>query len=793
MTDAPGREADLARLLGAYARVARAAAPGETHYVAGAVGSGRSALLRAFASALAELESPPTLLAGAFENGRFVSWDDSGPPPERVTAVVEKVVSLPDGLVPYAALIGLAMSRGEAALELVRGLFERTDRIAPTEFLPLLLHAVCSEGPVVLLVDDADHASGGLWADLVLEVAERVVPERPLLFVPAIERPAQLDAHEDDEPESLYLARHLRGRARARWLALDPVSAGALAQWTGPAAPEVLDRLLDATGGRAAWAADLWRHWRARGVVVAQPAAAEEGGDPPLWTFAEDGRERTLDAFGDVFGARLTTLEAVAVDDAGADPTVAVAPEDVRALLAHAALEGPVFTAEAVARVLQRDRDAVIDLLDDALVRDDEHPDGVVREAGSIDVDDDRGGRRHLWLYRIDAELDWLTLTHHGLGEPERPQAARALAQALLDVYGGPHYIAPTLARLYRLAGDEQLARRYRRMADAGSNRDVLLWRAGALLARPDPQDSPERRHASEILLTATRHLAGSGSHEDGVRFARAVYRLAPLRQDRAEGLYLSGVHQYKLGDLDEARQALNMALTLYRELADRNGEADARAALALIESRRGSRENARLELAFVLEIYREIGDREGEAATRESMAAIDTELGEHERARATLVDVMRLQQEDANRRAEAGTRLRIARLDMEQGRLDAARAELDAALEIYGELGDRHGETDARHNLARLGIELGQLDHARREFMRILAVYRELGDLVGQAASRHSLASIAIEQGDFEKARRELTHVLELGREMGDGDVVQTAREGLEVVNAAHPPPRDA
>jgi len=71
---------------------------------------------------------------------------------------------------------------------------------------------------------------------------------------------------------------------------------------------------------------------------------------------------------------------------------------------------------------------------------------------------------------------------------------------------------------------------------------------------------------------------------------------------------------------------------------------------------------------------------------------------------------------------------------------------------------------------------------------MRILAVYRELGDRVGQAATRHSLASIAIEQGVFEKARRELTHVLTLGRELGDEDVVQTALEGLEVVNTADP-----
>ncbi len=791
-TDVPGREAHLARLRMAYARTARDGTGGQTLYVAGLTGSGRSGLLRAFATELEALDDSPAVLAGAFENGRFVSWDDSGPPAERVTAVVEKVASLPEGLVPYAALVGQAMSRGEAPLALVRRLFGRSDLLAPTEFLPMLLRELCSEGPVVLLVDDADHAPGGLWGDAVVDLAERVARDRPLLFVLAIERPAQLDMHEDDEPESLYLARRLRGRGRARWVTLEPVAIEQLAEWTGPAAAGVLERLLEVTGGRAAWAADLWRHWRASGVVVAgEPGDEAAAGDAPPWRFAEGGLARTLDPFEDVFGERLTRIARAGAQDVDLS-VIRASIGGGRKLLSRAALEGPVFTADALARVLRRDRDGVIDLLDDALLHDDEHPHGVVHEAGSIDVEDDLGAKRHLWLYRFDAELDWLTLAHHGLAEPARSAAARVVAQALLDAYGGPRYVAPTLARLYELAGDPQAARRYRRMADAGPSTDVLVWRAEALLARADPQASPDRRRSAEILLAAARSLSGGGPHEDGLRFAQAAYRLAPRREVRAEALYLSGVLEFKLGDYDAARQTLQLALGLYRELADRKGEADARAAIALIESRRGSQEAARLELAFVLEIYREIGDRDGEAATRESLAGIDVALGAHAPARANLVAVMQLEQADGDRRGEASTRLRIARLDMETGDFDQARSELDAALEIYRALGDRHGEADARHNLARLGIELGSLDDARREFMRILAVYRELGDLVGQAATRHSLASIAIEQRVFEKARRELTHVLELGRAMGDEDVVRTALEDLEIVNTADPPPLD-
>jgi hypothetical protein len=144
--------------------------------------------------------------------------------------------------------------------------------------------------------------------DAVLALAEGVARDRPLLFVLAIERPAQLDQHEDDEPESLYLARRLRGHGRARWVPLDPVAIETLEAWTGPAAPDVLERLLDATGARAAWAADLWRHWRAAGVVV-----APEGRPFSIMGFTvRDGRIVAIDALADP--ERLRELDITALD-----------------------------------------------------------------------------------------------------------------------------------------------------------------------------------------------------------------------------------------------------------------------------------------------------------------------------------------------------------------------------------------------------------------------------------------------------------------------------------------------
>ena len=544
-----------------------------------------------------------------------------------------------------------------------------------------------------------------------------------------------------------------------------------LGTWTGPVAPGVLRRLHDVTGGRAAWIARLWEHWRRDGVVVAP------GDEAPAWAFAPDGLARTLDSVDDVLGRRLSEL--VGSEDADA-------LDRVHELLAHAALEGREFTADAVAAALGRDRDEVIDLLDDRLVLDDEHPGGLVREAGSLSLDGGTG-KRHLWLYRFDAELDWWTLHHRGLAEGQRRAGALALARAIERAYGAevPRAAGPSRACTSG-AATRDAARRVRRMADGGTDPLVMLWRANAVVESPDPDGRPERRRASRILLTAAAGLSSSGPHHDGLSFAQRAYRLAPLRHDRAEALFLSGVHHYKLGAYVEARSQLHLALALRRELGDRKGEADTRAALALIDTRRGDNAAARLELSFVLEIYREIGDRDGEAATRHSLAGLYHGEGLLDAAHSELTDVARFLHDAGDRQGEADTLQRIARLEMEQGNFDAARDRLIETLELYAQLGDRHGEADVRHNLARIELELGDADGARREFMRVLSAYRELGDRVGEAATRHSLASIAIEQGVWDKAKRELTRVFELGHQLEDEEVVAAALEGLEVIAEA-------
>jgi len=646
--DLPGRDHDLAQLLDAYAAIAPGPGAGRTVFLTGAVGSGRTTLLHALAAGVGQMHPAPLVLGGGFRDGRFVAWEH-GAIGEDVIALLSDAVEPADGLAPFAEFVAQTVSKGVGTLGLARELGDPSERLDPAKLLVRLLRAMCEQAPVVCLVDDADDAPGGLWGDVLLELAESVGRDLPLLLVLAIDRPAQLDEHEDDEPDSLYVARRLCEVGLAGWQPLGAVSITDLERWTGPAAPEVLHQLLALVVGRAAWAAQLWRHWQPQGVVVWQ-----EGADAG-WRFGLNGRVRAMNPIDDVLGDRLRQRFGSDKATLGRE----------RTLLAFAALEGHVFTADAVALALDRSEEEIGDLFDDALAVDDEQPDGFVCPDELV-VLDDPSGWRHLLRYRFASELDWLTLYDHGLKDSRRRAAAQTLAQALVATYDGhTQRVAHVLTRLFETAHDPHSARRFRRIHDAGASRAVTLWRAYAILDEPDPVDRYGRRRKSQILLAGAAELLGSNECETGLRLAEAAHRLAPLRFDQADALYLWGAFHLEAADAELARRKLMMAAELRREIADRRGEADARTVLAVIEGRDGQPERARLELTTALDIYRDLGDRRAEA------------------------DVMR----------------RIAGIDIASGAVEEARAGFIEAANLYREVGDRAGEGDARHNLARIAM----------------------------------------------------------------------------------------
>jgi tetratricopeptide (TPR) repeat protein len=558
---------------------------GRTVFVAGDDRAGRSALLHDWLDGLAAMPVAPRVLGGVFEDGEYVPWErdrvvasDAVRALERLLSAGESAVSLLELGLPAAVttLLGQVLAKSKEALELTHRALAAPSETSGAMLVPRALRRLCEDGPVVCVIETADLHAGGLWADLVERFARRVATNVALLLVLSLDGPAELGAHTDDEPAGLNVARQLTSTDIdvATWHWLAPLTEQELGRWTGGCAPEVLNSLLQITAGRGGFSVALWREWRASGVV--------EDLTDGRWRFS-GGRDSLFDEVDDIVYERVQRL--------GLDLNTR---ERARRLLACAALEGRQFTAPAIAAARGWDIDDTIDLLDDVLIYDDEDsPDGFFIDTGFVAVADERG-TRHLASYRFARDLDWMTLRHHGLSDAEQRHLAPRLAVAIQALYGGQaHRVATTLRRLFTLADDNDSAAYYRRMADNGLDRGVLLWRARMVLTAPAPVDAAERRRACRLLLAAANELLNVGPFDEGLAFANAAHGLSDRRADQARGQYLMGGHLSSLGELNETRRAFTASGRLYSDLGDRSGEADAREALAVIDGLQGDYERA--------------------------------------------------------------------------------------------------------------------------------------------------------------------------------------------------------
>jgi hypothetical protein len=240
--------------------------------------------------------------------------------------------------------------------------------------------------------------------------------------------------------------------------------------------------------------------------------------------------------------------------------------DDSLKLLGCAALESRHFTADAVARVLGRDRDELVDFLDDTLVQGEERPKGVLVEDESVPIDDPRIGRRYLCRYAFTSDLYWLTLERYGLPDSRKPEVSLSLARALAELYApDEQQVARTIARLYEADGDHSSAVRYQRMADYRGGHEVLRWQALAILSAPKEHWSHwAYLRNTTLLLEAGYKMTHAYPFSETLAVFEAAYDMARrtgVREDQAEVLRGCGHLREHLGQYDTAARLLQQAL----------------------------------------------------------------------------------------------------------------------------------------------------------------------------------------------------------------------------------------
>ncbi|KAA2259162.1 tetratricopeptide repeat protein [Solihabitans fulvus] len=231
-----------------------------------------------------------------------------------------------------------------------------------------------------------------------------------------------------------------------------------------------------------------------------------------------------------------------------------------------------------------------------------------------------------------------------------------------------------------------------------------------------------ERGRAREQLSDAVTLLESGG---DPRLLAWAVHVLATVDQFQ--------------GDTDASVERFDVAITLYRRLGERWGEALALATLSKTYSDVDRLADAERAARGALEIAEATGDRAVEAFATQELGWIAWCQGDRQRAFEKATRALRLARGNGRRMQEGWSLIRLARLHLADG--DPVRAESTAA-EAVQALTETADHTHRGNALLLHGIvlqRLGRLDDARERYASATELYTRL-ELPAAARARELL-----------------------------------------------------
>jgi DNA-binding SARP family transcriptional activator/tetratricopeptide (TPR) repeat protein len=266
-------------------------------------------------------------------------------------------------------------------------------------------------------------------------------------------------------------------------------------------------------------------------------------------------------------------------------------------------------------------------------------------------------------------------------------------------------------------------------------------------------------------VVAATRQASERGLHEAAWRLPASLFSMFNRRGNWAD---LVATHRIALGSAREARNSwgeawvlnnlgealgrrqlpegvdhLQRSLDIRREIADRNGEAQAAHNLAEVHYLVNGAEAALPYLLQSLEVQRAAGQPAVLAATLNNLGEIYLELGRLEESVECLQEALPIFAGINSSHGEGHVLLNLGRvyLDLER-RLEALGC-LERALDIHRASGDRPNLALALKFLGRAQHSAGQLTQARESFSAALAIFAELADDAAAEQVRSELESL--------------------------------------------------
>jgi len=282
----------------------------------------------------------------------------------------------------------------------------------------------------------------------------------------------------------------------------------------------------------------------------------------------------------------------------------------------------------------------------------------------------------------------------------------------------------------------------------------------------------PEHEALRQKILAGAANVAMlSGDLESAEEWARACMESSQTtgeRRRQGEVFTVLGLVAWQQNKYAEAQIHLEQALTLFRQVEDQMGVADAFHWLGHVALEHGDYARAR---SFFQDSYTRLND----FGDRVSLTLLLNDLGLVSYLQEDYTIARAYNEQDLALCREIGSKLGMARALNQLG--DLARCEGDYgradalyndSLSLYKEIGFKAPTASVWHNIAHVRLSQGEGVQAAMLFNQALNEFRKMGDKKGVMDCLTGLAGVAIQFGQPEKGARLLGTCEKIKQEIG-------------------------
>jgi tetratricopeptide (TPR) repeat protein len=225
------------------------------------------------------------------------------------------------------------------------------------------------------------------------------------------------------------------------------------------------------------------------------------------------------------------------------------------------------------------------------------------------------------------------------------------------------------------------------------------------------------------------------------------------MRLDEAIALHFIGECHLRIGNMGPAREYLDKALQIKRELGDRRQEAKSLNALGLLEWDLGNYSQASEKFREAGAVGRQLGDKKLEGATLNNLSLVYDELGDYQTSLRQYEQVLDLYANADFPRGQGDTLSNIGRVYMLLGSYRKALEHFEQALAIDERLESKPALSQDYGNMALCYAGLGEIDKALSHFERAIALAEESGMRYEHAYWLGREGNALVQKGRYDRA----------------------------------------